>query len=91
MMKLTEFTYTKENGDVSERALLVTQQPRTNIAGFDVTKMPESDFAAFITEYETLTERHMAELAEVTAKYDLTHNYRQFIPARMSEVTTEQI
>lgn len=90
-MILTEFTYTKTSGDVSKRALVVTQQPRANIAGFDVTTMPVDDLMQFMDEYDTMYARHTAELAEVTAKYDLTHNYRQFIPARMSEVTTEQI
>ena len=90
-MRLKEFTYTKANGEVSKRALVVTQEPRTNIAGFDVTNMEYEYCADFTSEYKDLLYKHTTELAELTARYDLTHNYRQFIPANMSEVTTETI
>lgn len=90
-MKLKEFTYTKANGEVSKRALIVTQEPRTNIAGFDVTQMHFDAYADFTLDYDDLIRKHTAELAELTARYDLTHNYRQFIPANMVDVTTETI
>ena len=90
-MKLKEFTYTKANGDVSKRALLVTQEPRTNVAGIDITSMDFDGYADFIIEVDNLFSKHQAELAELTARYDLTHNYRQFIPANMVDVTTETI
>lgn len=88
-MKIKEFTYTKANGDVSKRTLIVTREPRTNIAGIDVTALDFEDYASFIVEVDILLCKQFDEMKELTAKYDLTHNYRQFTPANMSDVTTE--
>lgn len=90
-MKLKEFTYTKANGDVSKRALIVTSEPKTNIAGYDVTNMDFDDYADFTLDYEDLARKHADEMKELCARFDLTHNYRQFIPANMTDVTTTNI
>ena len=86
-----EFKYTKANGDVSERALIVTQEPVKLLAGIDVTELPEAQFAEFTNEYRKIKDRQHQEMLELQAKYDLTHNYRQFTPERMSEVVTEWV
>lgn len=90
-MKLKEFTYTKANGDVSKRALIVTSDVKPNIAGYDVTSMDFDDYAGFTLDYEDLARKHAEEMKELCARYDLTHNYRQFIPANMTDVTTTNI
>lgn len=90
-MKLKEFTYTKANGEVSKRALIVTQEPKTNVAGFDVSNMDFDDYADFTLDYEDLALKHSEEMKELCARYDITHNYRQFIPANMTDVTATNI
>lgn len=90
-MKVKEFTYTKANGEVSQRTLFVTQEPKTNVAGYDVSSLDFDEYAQVAMEFSEMLSRHKVELAELAAKYDLTHNYRQFIPDNMSNVTTETI
>lgn len=90
-MKLMEFRYTKPDGTASDRAVIEIASPTKNYSGLDVSQMPESDFAEFVQEYrELINSQYEAKMALIH-KYDLTHNYRQFVPDRMTDVTTEQI
>lgn len=90
-MKLVEFTYTKADGTTSDRAVIELLQPSTCFEGIDVTKMPEDEFAEFTREYSNLlNEQYNAKIA-VMQKYDLKHNYRRFIPEKMTDVTTNHI
>jgi len=90
-MKLVEFTYTKANGDQSNRAVIELQQPTTHFEGIDVSQMPESEFATFVQAWRELKNaQHEATLA-LLAEHDLKHDYRRFIPERMTNITTEHI
>jgi hypothetical protein len=86
-----QFMYTKANGDTSERAVLVTQEPTHLIGGIDVSELPETEFEAFTREMRELKNRQHEELLLLTAKHDLKHNYRQFTPSKMTNVSTELI
>lgn len=88
-MKLMEFNYTKANGEITDRALLVTQEPQKNVSGYDVTQLDEGEFANFIQEYRELKNKQYIEFQELISKHDLKHNYRQFIPENMKNVETE--
>ena len=90
-MKLMQFMYTKSNGDISERALLVTQEPTQLIAGIDVTELPEVEFEQFTREMRELKNRQHEETMQLVAKHDLKHNYRQFTPSKMTNVIAELI
>jgi hypothetical protein len=90
-MKFMQFMYTKANGDTSERALVVTQEPTQLVAGIDVSELPEVEFEAFTREMRELKNRQHEELMQLVAKHDLKHNYRQFTPGKMTNVTTEFI
>ena len=90
-MKFIEFKYTKDNGDISSRALVVTQEPTDLFSGIDVTELPELEFEQFTREMRELKNRQHEEMLELVAKHDLKHNYRQFTPSKMTNVTTELI
>jgi predicted transcriptional regulator YdeE len=90
-MKFIEFKYTKDNGDVSSRALVVTQEPTDLFSGIDVTELPELEFEQFTREMRELKNRQYEETMQLIAKHDLNHNYRQFMPTKMTEVTVEII
>lgn len=90
-MKFMQFIYTKSNGDQSERAVLVTQEPTQLLAGIDVSELPETEFEAFTREMRELKNRQHEELMLLVSKHDLKHNYRQFTPSKMANVTTELI
>lgn len=90
-MKLVEFQYTKQNGDVSQRAVVVTHEPQQNLGGIDVTQLGDDDFVAFIDEYRAIKNRQHEELMQLMQKHDLKHNFRQFIPNKMQVVETSFI
>ena len=90
-MKLTEFTYTKRSGDVSQRAVLVTQEPNKFLQGIDVSELSEADFAAFVSSMRELQDRQLAERNLILQQYDLKHNFRQFDPQLISNQTVEWV
>lgn len=90
-MKLVEFTYTKTNGDISERAVVVTQEPSKLLSGIDVSELPEAEYATFITEMRELKNRQHQEIMELMSKHDLKHNFRQFTPEKMTNVQSEWV
>jgi hypothetical protein len=88
-MKIKEFTYTKPNGDVSQRTLVELVTPTEHIEGIDVSEMSMDQYAEFIAELKALEDAVYARRMELYAQFDLSHNYRRFVPARMTNVTTE--
>ena len=88
-MKIKEFTYTKPNGEVSQRTLVELVTPTEHIEGIDVSDLDMDSYAEFTKKLNALehliTEQRMALYAE----FDLSHNYRRFVPSRMTNVTTE--
>lgn len=90
-MKFLEFTYTKSNGDVSERAVVVTQEPTKLLSGIDVSELPELEFATFIQDMRELKNRQHQEIMDLMAKHDLKHNYRQFSSEKMTNVQSEWV
>ena len=90
-MKFVEFTYTKANGDVSDRAVIVTQEPTKLMSGIDVSQLPEADFALFTQEMSALKNRQHQEIMDLMEKHDLKHNFRQFTPEKMSNVQSEWV
>ena len=90
-MKLVEFSYTKANGDTSQRAVLEVLQPSKHFEGIDVSEMDSDAFAEFISEYRAMKNaQHEATMA-LLLKHDLKHNYRRFLPEQMANVTAEHI
>ncbi len=88
-MKTITFTYTKANGDVSDRTLLVLSEPKEatdKYAGIDISQLDPSEGAKFVSEYERMYDEYQANLKVVMAKFDVKHNYRQFIETGMSDV-----
>ena len=90
-MKLIEFTYTKTNGDVSERAVVVTQEPSKLLSGIDVSELPELEFATFIQDMRELKNRQHQEMMDLMEKHDLKHNFRQFSAEKMTNVQSEWV
>lgn len=90
-MKLAEFTYTKANGDVSQRVAVVESEPANNYQCLDVSELDTDQFAQFTQEYNQLLTEWLETKAQLLAKYDLTHNIRQFVPQRMTNVALEWV
>ncbi len=86
MTKLVEFKYTKAGGSISDRALVVLQEPAKNYAGIDVSQLDNDEFADFTRDLQALKTRQHEEILQLMHNFDLTYNYRQFIPENMSDV-----
>lgn len=90
-MKLVEFNYTKPTGDTSQRAVIEMVAPAQHFEGVDVSGMPEDEFALFTQAYRELKNAQHEATMHLLEQFDLKHNYRRFVPDRMSNVVTEHI
>lgn len=88
-MKIKEFTYTKPNGDVSQRTLVELVTPTEHIEGIDVSNLDMDNYAEFISKLKALEDEVYIRRLELYSDFDLAHSYRRFVPARMTNVTTE--
>jgi hypothetical protein len=88
-MKIKEFTYTKPNGDVSQRTLVELVSPTEHIEGIDVSELDLDSYAEFTQKLNELEKEIYNKRIELYNQFDLTHNYRRFVPSRMTNVTTE--
>ncbi len=88
-MKIKEFTYTKPNGDVSKRTLVELVAPSDSHEGIDVSELDMDTYAEFIAEMSAVEKQIYEMRTELYAKFDLKHNYRKFLPSRMTDVVTD--
>ena len=88
-MKIKEFTYTKPNGDVSQRTVIELVTPTDSIEGIDVSELDVETYGEFIVQLKVLEDEIYARRMALYADFDLGHNYRRFLPSRMTNVTTE--
>lgn len=88
-MKIKEFTYTKPNGDVSQRTLVELVSPTEHVEGIDVSELDMDQYAEFIQRLRELENQIYNQRMALYADFDLGNNYRRFVPARMTNVTTE--
>ena len=72
---MLEFTYTKANGDQSQRKLVPLGRPSVSYFGLDVTEIEENT----ITQLQGILARQKEELDEFLAEKELTRNYRTFL------------
>lgn len=88
-MKIKEFTYTKPNGDVSQRTLVELVSPTEHFEGIDVSELDMDSYAEFVSKLNQLEATIFEMRNSLYAEFDLTNNYRRFVPSRMTDVTTE--
>lgn len=88
-MKLVTFKYIKPNGEESNREVVEVSPVSKFFEGYDVTSMSPEDFTQFYVELNTLRDLQKQEMLNLISKYDLVHDYKRFVPERMSEVSQE--
>ena len=88
-MKIKEFTYTKPNGDVSQRTIVELVSPTEHVEGIDVSELDMDSYAKFTQQLRDLETQIYNQRMALYADFDLGNNYRRFVPARMTNVTTE--
>lgn len=85
-MKYTLFTYTKESGEVSQREVVVTQQPSTLLYGLDVSELTQQELGDFAAGWNALQDRQAHERATLLRRFELDTRRRSFNPVRMSNI-----
>lgn len=86
-MKTITFKYTKKDKSVSERTLLALVTPGDKYAGIDVSELDPVDANNFMTQANELHAEYIAKLAKLQVKFDLEHNFRQFLASGVSELS----
>lgn len=89
-MKIRRMTYTKENGDRSDRLVAVMSEPRQNLLALDLSKLTPTEVAYFrqmMDEIETYRGECHSEFEGVTG-IQLNSLWRSFKPEGI-EWTTE--
>jgi hypothetical protein len=82
-MKYTEFTYTDAKGKVTDRKVLVIQEPSNKLMGIDVSELSEEDRDSFSDEYEEILADFLYAVETLKSDYDVKHNLRQFIESNI--------
>lgn len=90
-MKLVEFTYTKDVGEVSKRAVIEVITPTKFIEGWDITNLDEENAAVFMQQMSKLRRVQYEQTMSLITEFDLKHNYRRFKPENMSDVKVEYV
>lgn len=83
-MELAEFTYHKDTGQVSERAVVVVNKPSQNLAGYDVTELDADATALFLDQYREIRNNFHQQLDSLLAAFDLKYSYKQFKPTNIT-------
>lgn len=83
-MKYTEFTYTDAKGKVTERKVLVIQEPSNKLMGIDVSELSESDRIDFAKGYDEIHQEFLKVVEVLKNNFDVKHNFRQFIDANIA-------
>lgn len=88
-MKIAEFDYTDGKGKQSHRVILINNEPSETYAGVDVTSLSNEDIGMMVTEYNALITEFQYKVEALKTEFDVLHNYRQFLPSRMTNLTVE--
>lgn len=88
-MKVVEFTYTKDNGKVSDRTIVELIQPTNHVEGIDVSELDHDTYADFVRELNQLEREINTKRMELYSKFDLSKSYRRFKPNQMTNITHE--
>lgn len=90
-MKIINFTYTKANGNTSERVILPTVYPSKIYEGIDMSELTDEEIGQFVGEYNKAYDTFLAAVENLKADFDLRQSYRRFIPENMSDIEVDAI
>lgn len=89
-MKFAAFKYTDTKGKITQRKLLVTEQPTNKMSGIDVSELNTTQAEAFARRYDKLLDAFRQQTLELQAEFDVTHNYRQFLQSKVENLEIAQ-
>lgn len=85
-MKFAKFKYTDAKGKVTNRKVLVVQEPSDKLQAFDVAELSELQVAEFSKAYEAAKQAFVAQIEALKQEYDLKHNFRQFFANKIENL-----
>jgi hypothetical protein len=77
------FTYTKPNGDISERVGIVIQKPTDNYSILDVTELTDEERELVQDNYN----QYLSELRQLRADLLLNSFWKNFKSERMTDLS----
>lgn len=90
-MNILTFTYTKSPDSISERVLVVSAEPNKMYKGTDISSLSMEDQALYIEAVKAAKEKYLEAVKTLNDEFDLNHNFRQFDPAKMTNIVREDI
>jgi hypothetical protein len=90
-MKLASFVYTDTKGKITNREVFVTGMPTNKLNGIDVSELSAEDQALFSFQYDMLLEDFHKQVDDLQKRFDVTHNFRQFLESRIQDLRVEDI
>lgn len=82
--QFTNFTYTKDSGEQSNRTVVVLSNPSKNVMTLDLSELTPEELESFKEDYAALRERQNFEFQELLIGYGLSNSFRQFKPEGIS-------
>ena len=93
MPRLQHCTYTKTNGETSERELIIVSQPRANYLVYDVTKLSEKELEVLLDALEQTEEFRDNAMKDFELITGIKQNslWRSFKPEGIEWTTENEI
>jgi hypothetical protein len=89
-MTFANFTYTDAKQKTTQRKVLVVSMPSNKLTGIDVGELDAAEQARFVLEYGRLEDMFRQSVLELQADFDLRHNFRQFLEAKVENLQLTQ-
>lgn len=87
-MEIKSFKYTKANGDVSRRDVLVITNPSNMLRGMDITELSDEAQVELANEVSKAYDEFLQKTAEIYEAFDVRRNFRQFDILKMTETNS---
>lgn len=92
MTTIITFKYTKKANDVSDRVYVPMVTPGTkNYFGIDITELDTEKQGQFAEEVRKIDSIQWEAIEKLMREYDIEHNFRSFVPEKMSDIEVEEI
>lgn len=85
-MKIAKFTYQDLKGKITERKVLVVNEPTDKISGIDLSELEPDEQQEFAEAYAAIMAAAKSELQALQAAWDLKYNYRQFFADKITNL-----
>lgn len=85
-MKFAKFKYTDTKGKITNRQVLIVQEPSDKLLAFDVAELNETEVEEFSEQYDAAKQAFIAQVEALKQQYDLKHSFRQFFANKIENL-----